>query len=78
LADINLMPYIARLDYLQLLEPWIADRPLTQKWWHRVQLIPEFIKSIQKPMLESEITDMKHYGQLIEPSIRAIRLQLAS
>jgi len=75
LADINLMPYIARLNYLQLLEPWIADRPLTQKWWQRVQLIPEFRRSIQEPMLESEVADMKHYGQLIEPSIRAIRLQ---
>ena len=75
LADINLIPYVARLNYLQLLEVWISDRPLTQAWWERVQLIPEFMTSIHEPMLAHEISDMKFYGQLIVPSIRTIRFE---
>ena len=75
LADINLIPYVARLNYLQLLEVWISDRPLTQAWWERVQLIPEFMTSIHEPMLAHEMSDMKFYGQLIAPSIRAIRFE---
>jgi glutathione S-transferase len=33
LADINLMPFAARLDYLGLLDLWIKDRPRVKGWW---------------------------------------------
>jgi hypothetical protein len=33
LADINLMPYAARLDYLGLLGLWFNGRPRTTAWW---------------------------------------------
>ena len=33
LADINLMPYVARLDYLGLFELWIRDRSRVKAWW---------------------------------------------
>ncbi|OFZ71687.1 MAG: hypothetical protein A2W04_10780 [Betaproteobacteria bacterium RBG_16_64_9] len=29
LADINLMPYVARLDYLELLDIWTGARPVS-------------------------------------------------
>ncbi len=32
LADINLMPHTARLDYLSLLDLWIKDRPRVKAW----------------------------------------------
>ena len=31
LADINLMPHTARLDYLSLLDLWIKDRPRVRR-----------------------------------------------
>ena len=33
LADISLMPFAARLDYLGLLDLWIKDRPHVAAWW---------------------------------------------
>jgi glutathione S-transferase len=32
LADVNLMPYAARLDYLGLLDLWIKGRPHASAW----------------------------------------------
>ena len=37
LADINLMPYAARLDYLGLLDLWTADRPRMRDWWEQAR-----------------------------------------
>ena len=37
LADINMMPFVARMAYLNLLDIWIADRPACREWWARVQ-----------------------------------------
>ena len=39
LADINLAPYVARLDYLGLLEIWTAGRPATLAWWQRARAL---------------------------------------
>src|SRR5262249_61350584 len=36
LADISLMPFAARLDYLGLLDLWIKDRPHVVAWWGKV------------------------------------------
>ncbi|MGH8864821.1 MAG: glutathione S-transferase family protein, partial [Burkholderiales bacterium] len=37
LADINLTPYVARLEYLNLLDLWLRERSATQAWWQRVK-----------------------------------------
>ena len=37
LADISLMPFAARLEYLGLLHLWIADRPRVMAWWGRAR-----------------------------------------
>ena len=37
LADVNMTPYVARLAYLNLLDLWLAERPLSRAWWDRVQ-----------------------------------------
>ena len=37
LADINLMPFAARLDYLGLLDLWIAQRSRVGDWWAMVR-----------------------------------------
>jgi glutathione S-transferase len=48
LADINMMPFVARMAYLDLLDVWIADRPTTQARWRRVQALPSFIAAIPR------------------------------
>src|SRR6202012_5848872 len=42
LADINLMPFAARLDYLGLLDLWIGDRARVQQWWSNASAWPYF------------------------------------
>ena len=49
LADINLMPYVARLHYLGLLEVWIAERPRVAAWWRRVRDWPSFRAGVSDP-----------------------------
>lgn len=36
LADINLAPYLALLEYLTLLDVWTERRPRVRAWWERV------------------------------------------
>ena len=36
LAEIVLAPMLARLEYLTLLDLWLADRPAVRAWWQRV------------------------------------------
>ena len=38
----NLAPFVARLDGLQLVLPWIKDRPYTQSWWGAVKERPSY------------------------------------
>jgi glutathione S-transferase len=42
LADINLMPYAARLDYLGLFDLWIKDKPHARAWWTAAREWPSF------------------------------------
>lgn len=62
LADINLMPFVARLAYLQLLDAWTTDRPHTRAWWERVQSLPSFRKAVREPLTEPEMDAMATFG----------------
>ena len=42
LADLNLAPFIARLDGLKLVEPWLTELPNTQRWWQAIKERPSF------------------------------------
>ncbi len=39
LGDINLMPFVARLEYLNLLDLFIADRESVRRWWQRCKAL---------------------------------------
>jgi glutathione S-transferase len=67
LADINMMPFVARLSYLGLLEAWTADRPHINEWWARVQEWPSFKRGLADLITETEFTEMRTHG----PKIRA-------
>ena len=56
LADLNLAPFIARLDGLQLVEPWLEDRPLAQKWWQAVKARPSYAEGKVGPTSEESET----------------------
>lgn len=62
LADINMMPFVARIAYLNLLDLWIEERPATQAWWRRVQALPSFVASIPEKLGKEDFDAMATSG----------------
>jgi glutathione S-transferase len=73
LADINVIPFAARLDYLNLLDVWTADRPSVQAWWKRARSRPSFSRAIEKLVTEDQIKAMSSSGSRIKDQIAAKR-----
>jgi glutathione S-transferase len=65
LADVNMMPFVARLAYLNLLDLWLGDRPLTQAWWVGVQKLPAFESAVTAPLTATEREAMHGFGSKI-------------
>lgn len=75
LADIALAPYAARLDYLNLLDVWIDERPQIRAWFERVSARPSFAVAVDDPLSDADKAEMKEYGTKIEPRVREIRAE---
>ncbi len=71
LADINLMPYVARLDYLGLLGVWIDERPRVRDWWAVASDWPSFKHGLRDLISEAEFADMRTYGPKIRDQVAA-------
>ncbi len=69
LADVNLMPFVARLAYLNLVDIWTADRPLTRGWWRQIQSLPAFQAAVRAPMTPPEIDAMLTFGSKISDRV---------
>ncbi len=76
LADINLMPFVARLEYLNLLDIWIAERPRLQAWWSRAKARPSFGKAIADRLKPEQIAAMKSSGERIKAKISSRRKEI--
>jgi glutathione S-transferase len=72
LADINMMPFVARLSYLGLLEAWTADRPRINDWWTRVQEWLSFKKGLSDLVSEAEFAEMRTHGPKILPDVQRL------
>jgi glutathione S-transferase len=72
LADINLMPYFARLDYLGLLELWTDGRPHVTDWWALAREWPSFKRGLRDRMTEAELTEMRTHGPKIRDGVAAL------
>jgi len=71
LADVNLMPYAARLDYLGLLDLWTAARPRVQGWWTHARGWPSFKSGLLDLISDAEFTEMRTHGPKIRDDIAA-------
>jgi glutathione S-transferase len=82
LADINLMPFAARLDYLGLLDIWIAQRPCVRGWWAKAQEWPHFKTGLRDFITEAEFAEMRTHGPKIAGGVAEIitevRAQMAA
>lgn len=74
LADVNMIPYVARVDYLSLLDLWIADRPLVRAWWELAKVRPSAVSAIAG-RLDEEIDKMWKYGSEIRPRMAELRAE---
>ena len=71
LADIAMMPFVARLSYLGLLEVWTASRPHINAWWGEVQQWPSFKRGLSDLITEHEYSEMRTHGPKIRDDIAA-------
>ncbi len=69
LADINLMPFAARLDYLGLLDAWTGARPRVQAWWANAQTWPHFKTGLSDLISEHEYSEMRTHGPKIRGDV---------
>jgi glutathione S-transferase len=69
LADISMMPFVARLAYLDLLDVWLSDRPASKAWWKRVQKLPSFKAAIEEQLGEGDIGAMRTSGGRIRARV---------
>jgi len=76
LADINLMPYVARLDYLGLLGVWTEGRPRVGDWWARAREWPSFKAGLSDPLTEAELEEMRTHGPTIRDEVAELRAGL--
>jgi glutathione S-transferase len=71
LADINLMPFAARLDYLGLLDLWTSGRPRVQNWWAHASAWPYFKSGLSDLITAVEFAEMRTHGPKIRDGIAA-------
>ena len=69
LADINMMPFVARMAYLDLLDVWTADRPATRAWWQQAQALPSFVAAIPEKVPAADFEAMRRFGSAIKPRV---------
>ena len=69
LADINLMPYAARLEYLGLIGAWLDIRPRVRDWWARAQDWPHFKTGLYHLVSEHEFSEMRTHGPKIRDDV---------
>jgi len=69
LGDINIMPFVARMEYLDLLEVWTGKRPNTMAWWSRAKARPSFVEAIAGKLTADEIAAMKTHGGKIRDRV---------
>ena len=72
LADVNLMPLVARLDYLGLLDLWTENRPRINDWWAMAREWSSFKRGLAELITEAEFADMRTHGPKIRDDIAAL------
>ena len=74
LADLNLAPFVARLDGLKLVKPWLAEYPHAQKWWSAVKKRPSYIEARVGPSAD-EINIMGIEGTKVVGDFKKKRVE---
>jgi glutathione S-transferase len=76
LADINLMPYAARLEYLGLLDLWTDIRPRVRDWWALAREWPSFKSGLRDLIPEPDFGEMRQHGPAIRGDVAELIAKL--
>lgn len=69
LADINLMPFVGRIEKLDLLDVWTAQRPNVMRWWARAKERKSYTQAIEARLAPEETAAMKKFGGVLRQRI---------
>ena len=72
LADISVLPYVNRLEMLNMLAPWPPNRPRVMEWFERMKALPSFYPAIDEYMHESLANDFRTNGTKSWPEVEAV------
>lgn len=72
LAEVGVIPYINRLDMLQLSGLWTEARPHLAGWWDRIKARSSFTPALMKYVPPALGEMMRKYGSKTWPRVKAI------
>ena len=72
LADTALTPYVARIEYLGILDLWLDGRPWTGAWWERVKARPSFEAAVGGTLGADDIKAMHATGARLRSHLRSM------
>jgi glutathione S-transferase len=75
LADINMIPYLWRIEYLNLIDIWMDDRPQVAAWWERAKARPSAVTCIPDRLNADDIANMADSGTKLRDTIAAKRAE---
>lgn len=75
LADINMIPYLWRIEYLNLIDIWMDDRPQVAEWWERAKARPSAVTCIPDRLNADDIANMGESGTKIRDAVSAKRAE---
>jgi glutathione S-transferase len=75
LAEVNLAPFVARLEYLSLLDVWTGERPNFGAWWQNVKDRPSYQAEVAGPLSGEEVDEMRVSGARIKNRVKELRAE---
>lgn len=73
LADVNMIPYMWRIEFLGLIGVWMDGRPRVAEWWARAKARPSAAACIPGRLKPEDIEEMQVSGRKIKDAVAARR-----
>jgi glutathione S-transferase len=73
LADINMIPYVWRIEYLDLVDIWMDDWPRVAGWWERAKARPSAAACIPGRLNPRDVEEMRGHGTKLREAVAAKR-----